>query len=128
MQLLNIDYIPGKEIEALGLVKGSVVQSKHLGKLYPDAGRGQKDRHQTDGRRSHGPGGRRHFEHPVYLRLCDAGRRRGHCLWYRCENQSITPDTMAQHNLSSLVEGRFFFVNQRVPLFGFGSNSALNNQ
>ena len=32
MQLLNIDYIPGKEIEALGLVKGTVVQSKHMGK------------------------------------------------------------------------------------------------
>ena len=34
MQLLNIDYIPGQEIEALGLVKGSVVQSKHLGKDF----------------------------------------------------------------------------------------------
>ena len=34
MQLLNIDYSPGKEIEALGLVKGSVVQSKHLGKDF----------------------------------------------------------------------------------------------
>ncbi len=34
MQLLNIHYIPGKEIEALGLVKGSVVQSKHLGKDF----------------------------------------------------------------------------------------------
>ena len=34
MLLLNIDYIPGKEIEALGLVKGSVVQSKHFGKDF----------------------------------------------------------------------------------------------
>ena len=34
MLLLNIDYIPGKEIEALGMVKGSVVQSKHLGKDF----------------------------------------------------------------------------------------------
>ena len=33
MLLLNIDYIPGKEItEALGIAKGSVVMSKHLGK------------------------------------------------------------------------------------------------
>lgn len=32
MLLLNIDYIPGKEIEVLGLVKGTVVQSKHMGK------------------------------------------------------------------------------------------------
>ncbi len=34
MQLLNIDYIPGKQIEALGLVKGSTVMSKHLGKDF----------------------------------------------------------------------------------------------
>ena len=31
MLLLNIEYVPGREIEALGLVKGSVVQAKHLG-------------------------------------------------------------------------------------------------
>ncbi len=34
MLLLNIDHIPGKEIEAIGLVKGSVVQAKHLGKDF----------------------------------------------------------------------------------------------
>ena len=34
MQLLYIDYIPGKQIEALGLVKGSTVMSKHLGKDF----------------------------------------------------------------------------------------------
>lgn len=34
MLILNIDYIPGKEIEALGLVKGSVVTSKHFGKDF----------------------------------------------------------------------------------------------
>ena len=34
MQLLNIDYIPGKEIEALGIVKGTCVQSKHFGKDF----------------------------------------------------------------------------------------------
>lgn len=31
MTLVNIDYIPGKELEVLGLVKGSTIQSKHLG-------------------------------------------------------------------------------------------------
>lgn len=31
MLLLNIDYVPGKEIEALGMVKGTVVQSKNFG-------------------------------------------------------------------------------------------------
>lgn len=32
MLLLTINYVPDKEIEALGIVKGNVVQSKHLGK------------------------------------------------------------------------------------------------
>lgn len=34
MLLLNIDYIPGKEIEALGMVKGTVVQSKNIGRDF----------------------------------------------------------------------------------------------
>ena len=34
MLLLNIDHIPGREIEALGLVKGTVVQSKNLGRDF----------------------------------------------------------------------------------------------
>ena len=34
MLLVNIDYIPGKEFEALGVVKGTVVQSKHFGKDF----------------------------------------------------------------------------------------------
>ncbi len=32
MMLVNIDYIPGKEFDVIGLVKGSVIQSKHIGK------------------------------------------------------------------------------------------------
>ncbi len=34
MLLLNIDYIPNRKIEALGLVKGSVVQAKSFGKDF----------------------------------------------------------------------------------------------
>lgn len=34
MQLYNIEYIPGKEIEALGLVKGTIVQSKNIGRDF----------------------------------------------------------------------------------------------
>ncbi len=34
MKLVSIDYLPGEEIEALGLVKGTVVQSKHIGKDF----------------------------------------------------------------------------------------------
>lgn len=37
MKLLNIDYIPGKEIEALGIVKGTIVQSKNFGKDFMSA-------------------------------------------------------------------------------------------
>lgn len=32
MIIVTTDCIPGKEIEALGLVKGNVVRSKHIGK------------------------------------------------------------------------------------------------
>ena len=32
MILVNIDHIPGREIEALSLVQGSTIQSKHIGK------------------------------------------------------------------------------------------------
>ena len=34
MKLLSINYIPGKEIEALGMVKGTIVQTKHVGKDF----------------------------------------------------------------------------------------------
>ena len=34
MQLLTINYVPGHEIEALCVVKGSVVQTKHFGKDF----------------------------------------------------------------------------------------------
>ena len=34
MLLVNIHHIPGKEFEALGMVKGCVVQSKHFGKDF----------------------------------------------------------------------------------------------
>lgn len=32
MIIVNIDYLPGKEFEILGMVKGSTIQSRHLGK------------------------------------------------------------------------------------------------
>lgn len=34
MLLVSINHIPGKEFEALGMVKGTVVQSKHFGKDF----------------------------------------------------------------------------------------------
>ncbi len=32
MILVNTDYISGKELETMGIVKGSTIQSKHMGK------------------------------------------------------------------------------------------------
>jgi uncharacterized protein YbjQ (UPF0145 family) len=32
MTLVNTDFVSGKQIETLGLVKGSMIQSKHVGK------------------------------------------------------------------------------------------------
>jgi uncharacterized protein YbjQ (UPF0145 family) len=37
MILVNTDYISGKELETIGLVKGSTIQSKHLGKDITEA-------------------------------------------------------------------------------------------
>ena len=34
MKLLTINYIPGAEYEALGIVKGAVVQTKNFGKDF----------------------------------------------------------------------------------------------
>lgn len=34
MKLLSIEYIPGAELEALGMVKGTVVQSKNIGRDF----------------------------------------------------------------------------------------------
>jgi len=34
MLLVNIDYIPGKELEVLGLVRGTVVYCKNFGKDF----------------------------------------------------------------------------------------------
>lgn len=31
MLIVTTDYIPGKELELLGIVKGSTIQSKHIG-------------------------------------------------------------------------------------------------
>lgn len=32
MIIVSIDYLPGQEFEILGLVKGSTIQSRHMGK------------------------------------------------------------------------------------------------
>ena len=37
MLLLNIDHVPGRAVQALGLVKGSVVQAKNFGRDFMSA-------------------------------------------------------------------------------------------
>ena len=37
MLLVNIDYIPGKTFEVLGMVRGNVVQSKNFGSDFMSA-------------------------------------------------------------------------------------------
>ncbi|MBR0375941.1 MAG: heavy metal-binding domain-containing protein, partial [Firmicutes bacterium] len=32
MIIVNTDYIPGKEFELLGLVRGTTIQTRHIGK------------------------------------------------------------------------------------------------
>ena len=34
MKLLSIDCVPGKEFEALGIVKGTIVQTKNIGRDF----------------------------------------------------------------------------------------------
>ena len=41
MLLLTINYVPGKEIEALGIAKGTTVQSKNFGKDFMSGMKGQ---------------------------------------------------------------------------------------
>ncbi len=40
MILVNTDYVSGKELETLALVKGSTIQSKHVGKDIAQAFKG----------------------------------------------------------------------------------------
>ncbi len=37
MTLVNIDYLPGKDLEVLGIVKGSTIQTTHFGKDFMSA-------------------------------------------------------------------------------------------
>ena len=32
MLIVNVDYVPGKELELLGIVKGSTIQTKNIGR------------------------------------------------------------------------------------------------
>lgn len=111
MLLVNIDYIPGRELEPLGLVKGSTIQSKNIGrditqsfktlvggelKSYTDMmDQARRPGHPAHGAGGGGPGGRRRGEHPLLQRLCHAGRRRSDGLRHRRPVQRVIPSHCA---------------------------------
>ena len=94
MLLVNIDYIPGRELEVLGIAKGTVVQSKNFGK---DFMAGMKTLvggeitsytemlNEARGGRGGVHGGGRGHQRALRLILSHAGGGRGHRLRYRGE-------------------------------------------
>ena len=96
MLLLNIDHVPGREIEALGIVKGTIVQSKNFGKDFMagmktlvggeitgytemlNEARQIAVKRMVDEAEALGADGG--GEHPLRLLRRDAGGRRGHRL------------------------------------------------
>ena len=99
MILVNTDYIAGQELEMLGLVKGSTIQSKNIGRditqgfktlvggelgAYTDM---MNDARALATKRMVGGGGAsgcgRRGQRPLRLRRRDAGCRGGHGLRHR---------------------------------------------
>ena len=89
MMLLNIDYVPGKEIEAIGMVKGAIVQTKHFGNDFMAGMKtlvGGEITSYTDMLNKRARSRRSHW-HPLQLRTDDAGR----CGSTRIRNRSQIP-------------------------------------
>ena len=96
MLIVTINEVPGKKIEALGVVRGSTVQSRNLGhdimagfrtlvggevtdyaEMLTEA---PADRHRPYGKECGGTGSRCCGWDALRLRQRHAGRSRGHCL------------------------------------------------
>lgn len=124
MILVNTDYIAGQELEMLGLVKGSTIQSKNIGRditqgfktlvggelgAYTDM---MNDARALATKRMVGEaehlGADDRGQRPLRLRRRDAGCRGGHGLRHRGKVQITLP---AKHKplpkTSRLGEGRF---------------------
>ena len=93
MLIVTINEVPGKKIEALGVVRGSTVQSRNLGhdimagfrtlvggEVTDYAHRGPADRHRPHGKECGGTGSRCCGWDALRLRQRHAGCGRGHCL------------------------------------------------
>ena len=96
MILVNTDYITGKTLNMLGIVKGSTIQTKNIGK---DISQGFKtlvggelkayNEMMNEARAlatkrmvEEGPWCRCYCEYSLCVQCNHGGSRRGHCLWY----------------------------------------------
>ena len=75
MVLVNTDYISGKNLEMLGLVKGSTIQSKDMVRDFSQALKTMVG----------GAWRGRHRQYQIFFFCSHAGRRRGHSLWHSGE-------------------------------------------
>lgn len=88
MLLVNTDFITGKELETLGIVKGNVVQCRNVGrdfmagiktlvggelKEYTEMQSGKADCDQTHGGRGGNPESRCHYQYPLRVFVDYAG-------------------------------------------------------
>ena len=91
MLIVTTDTIPGKEIiEVKGLVRGSTIRSKHLGKDISAAfknltGGGPSDCYWTYGRRCRGKGSKCNYWNAFNVIISDEWGSRNGCLWNRCD-------------------------------------------
>lgn len=105
MILVNTDYISGKELEMLGLVKGSTIQSKNIGRditqsfktlvggelgAYTDMmNQARETGHSAYGGRGRGSGRRCRGERALFQCLRNAGGRGSDGLRHCCSIQGI---------------------------------------
>lgn len=132
MILVNTDYISGKELETLGLVQGSTIQSKNIGrditqsfktlvggelKAYTDMmneARALATKRMVGEAEALGADGRG-GEHPVRLLHRHAGGRRGHRLRHRCEVQMRFPMKRPSPGTSVPGDGLFTAAESGSP-------------
>ena len=86
MLLVNIDYLPGRELEVLGIVKGTIVQSKNFGKDFMAGMKtlvgGEITGYTEMLVEARQIATKRMVDEALRLVLCDAGGGGGHRLWY----------------------------------------------
>ena len=81
MVLVNTDYISGKELEMLGMVKGSTIQCKNIGR---DIG-SKRSGDSAYGRRSRRTLCRRSGKYSFCDISYHPGSGRSHCIRYGCQ-------------------------------------------